>query len=140
MADLLITQELKSISDAFQKKIHDAGLSSEWNVRFIVNSLVRASKGTNKQLPGASADSPHTFGMGFDISNIRFDLIHKKDNAFIMIGSGENAGQASRDAAILTTLNCLLVEVLEERHAHKDIVLTYEGDSKHHYHVTSLKP
>lgn len=133
-------KELKSISDAFQKKVQKAGLSSDWNVRFIVNSLVRTSEGTNAQLSGSSSDSPHTFGMGFDISNTRFDLVHKKDHAFMMIGSDKNVGQEIRDAAILTTLNCLLLEVLEDLHARKNIVLTYEGDSKHHYHVTSLKP
>lgn len=132
-------KELDVISEAFQEKIQDAGLSSVWSVRIIVNSVLRTSKGTNNELSNASDDSPHTFGMAFDISNTRFDLIHSESRAFMMLGEKSKDGQDSRDAAILLTLNYLLVQVLEEEHARKRIVLTYE-DKKNHYHITSLKP
>lgn len=127
--------ELNMIAKTFNKKVREAGLSLEWDVRMIIASLARSSKGTNAELSNSSDDSPHTFGMGFDISNTKFDIIHKTDKTFMMLGEGD----ASRDAAIKTTLNYLLAQILEAEHAHKDIVLTYEP-KKHHYHITNLHP
>lgn len=127
--------ELNVIAKTFDKKVRDAGLSSDWDVRIIIASLARSSKGTNAELSNSSDDSPHTFGMAFDISNTKFDIIHKSDQTFMMLGDGD----PSRDAAIVTTLNYLLAQILEKEHASKDIVLTYEP-KKNHYHITNLKP
>ena len=130
---------LKDIGRLFQEKIKKSGLASEWQVRFVVNSLVRTSGKTNQELANASDDSPHTFGLGFDISNVRFDLIHVADKTFTMIGRGDGSTNKARDAAILTTLNHLLIQVLEAQHAAGKLVLTYEP-RRVHYHLTSKQP
>lgn len=133
---------LRSIGERFQGKLREAGLAEEWDARFIVSSLLRTHEGTNRSLGGAaSAVSPHTFGMGFDISNTRFDLIHKADKTFLMFGatSANAAPQSPRHVSILNTLNHLLIRVLEDAHAEGEIALTFEPE-RVHYHITSRTP
>ena len=41
--------------------------------------------------------------------------------------------------SIVTTLNHLLIEILEEMHEEEEIILTYEP-KRVHYHITSREP
>ncbi|MEK9153920.1 MAG: DUF5715 family protein [Patescibacteria group bacterium] len=132
---------LRTIAERFQLKLTQAGIAQEWSVRFVVNSLLRTKNDTNQALGGAASnESPHTFGMGFDISNKHFDLIHNQDKTFLMLGSEDiqDSTETLKYTAIVNTLNQLIASVLEEMHAGGEITLTYEP-KRVHYHITSKR-
>jgi hypothetical protein len=129
---------LTLIGTEFQRALSEAGISNEWDVRFVVTDLLRTAGvgGTLGQLRAvtqASENSPHTYGIGIDISNQRFDIIHKQSKEFFMTETGPGAS----DIPLVGVLNSIMGRVLLNLHRQNRLVLTYEP-ATNHYHITAL--
>jgi len=129
---------LEAISSEFQKELKAAGLAEGWRVRPIVNGLLRSegSAGTNKSIIGASRNSPHTVGIGVDLSLSKFDIIHGGSKEFFMTSATQEDRTA--DAALVRKLNDILAAVLVKMHG-KDFTLTFEPKTDH-YHISAIVP
>ncbi len=122
--------------DRFEQGVRAAGIHPGWWVRPNVTSLLRTVDGTN-DVKGASQMSAHTYGIGFDISDKRFDVGYGNEFVTAQVATRD----ASQDRQNLRTYNTIIRKILMDMHEEKDasgrrrIILTYEPRAAH-YHVT----
>jgi hypothetical protein len=135
---------LIEIATRFQKGLADAGLPNDFTVRPIVTSLVRTFDGTNKILTNAAPDSAHTYGLGIDLSDRRFQIVHKPTQTYITLD--DPLLRDNRDSErIHLIISRILGEVLMDLHVESNndeygykVVFTYEPNAVHH-HVSVLE-
>ena len=129
---------LERISDEFQIQLQLSGLAEGWKIRPIINGILRSSgpSGTNKTIVGASPNSPHYYGVGFDISLSKFDVMNAHTKEFFMTSYAQE--DRITDAALVGKLNDILASVLKRMHDSGEFVLTFEPKADH-YHISAIR-
>jgi hypothetical protein len=124
---------LEEVTSKFQGALRAAELSQEWRIRPIVTGLLRsAGPGGTNDIEGASDESPHTYGVGIDLSLSRFDIIRRLNQEFFMTSNSE----VDRD--LVRTLSGILAGVLKKMHDNDKFVLTYEP-RRGHFHLSLVR-
>jgi len=125
---------LLEITREFQRKLReDYKLQNGWNVRVILNSLLRPTV-YNSKIKGSSKQSAHIRGIGFDIAHNRFEVY--KWNEYVRVTNIRQDKQkvwVDVNIAMTQALVSVLYEVLDQFDSQWKIIFTKEWS---HPHIT----
>lgn len=132
------TQLISDLTKKFQQET-STFLPKGWFIRPVINSLTR-TKEKNVLVPGASQLSAHLNGLGFDISETRFDIGFESGGKkyFSEVSRVSENPQVVQD--ILKALNNAWAKILLDAHNNEKTsvgaIITYEPKANH-YHITA---